>query len=205
MLTKRQVENFLNKSRNKKRFPDIYNIPSGVCTINGYTIHIWKGEYEDATKGDANTNVVDAFGKDCDISPFLDPGDPISEFTITKEHLKRGLKACMAFKPISITVSVDGRLLMSSKGENGKSQVTIEDGTTWSVGKRQKEHAAIFEKTGYSCLINVSPKYLMNALIGMGDDSLTVSIYENDMINVHDDQAEAIIKLMTPGLEIVDD
>lgn len=178
-MTPKQAITFLNKTKVRRgRYPGTFKCDDGVFTTNGAVLHIWKGEFS----GD-----IEEFGAP-DITK-ANYGKQIAQIAVTKEHLKRAIKACRAFKPRSISVHVNTRLELLTTGENGTASAILENMDTWYLGKRAKKTTVLYRHLGDKHHFNIDPKYIYDAIMGM-DDVIIIEVMESGL-KLHSEQAEA--------------
>ncbi len=181
-MTPKQAIAFLKRGKDKGSPRDVvFPYGDGVFTTNGHVIHIWRGEYSGETSDRTPPDVAG-----------VNFGTPNAKIAITKEHLKRALKACRAFKPRSISIEANSSLRLSAETfELGNAEVCIEDGKDWMLGKRQKSTPILYRHIGDDVSFSIDPKYIYNAVMAM-DNIIIIEIFDT-AIKLYSEEAEAWI------------
>lgn len=166
-----------------EKYLGIFPHPDGVFTTNGVVIHIWKGDY--------SGELTDNPGLDLD---KVDMGKVRSRIAVTKEHLKRAVKASRAFKPIRVNVSVNSRMDLTTTSKFGNAGTTLVNGDTWQVKPKRKQQV-LYRHFGQEWSFDIDPKYLWDAVMACGDIIIIECLDRG--IKVHSDNVESWIAYMT--------
>lgn len=186
-MTPKQAIAFLKRGKDKSSPRDvIFPCDDGVFSTNGHVVHMWRGEYSGEV---ADRQAPDVQG--------VDFGEPIAKIATTKEHLKRAVKACRAFKPHSINIQANSHLELASTGDNGNAEVSLVDNDTWLLGKRRKTTRILYRHLGDDVSFAIDPKYLYNAVMAM-DDIIIMEVFTS-ATKLYSKEAEAWIMHIHAG------
>ena len=168
-----QAETYLNKVRrvaawdhdrevprtvksDHEPYQGIFSHPQGVFSTNGICVHIWKGPYD----GEITDTKIDL--------DKVDLGTVRSRIAVTKEHLRRAIKASRAFKPRTLSMSVNSKMDVSAESKFGNAGASLVNGDIWNVKPKRKQQV-LYRHFGQDWSFHIDPLYIWNAISAAGD------------------------------------
>ena len=180
--SKKWVMRAASKDQARPKLTELSRLDGRVVACDGYRIHAWKG--------DDNTPLIEGYP---DAIWFLETAmQGSSRVTISTYHLMQALKACLSLRKddkyyiplVKLCVSGSALYLESHSPKIGSITVYIRNGDNWpgrstkSKYPNGRPNIAEYNLDGPALYIAFDPRYLIDALKGMGDQ-VTIIFKDN--------------------------